>query len=95
METVSPMVPEMDQYELISENSDGEVNESDEEGEFDERKAQEIFDDYMVSLPLDQRRMLDVILTLRGLVSHMCDRTGCKLFKVTTPTNLGQSPKGY
>ena len=36
-------VPEMGQDELISENSDSEVSESDEEGEFDKRKAQEIF----------------------------------------------------
>ena len=29
--------PEMDQDELISENSDGEISESDEEGEFDQQ----------------------------------------------------------
>ena len=34
-------------------------------------------------------------LTLRGLASHICDRTGCSLFKVTTLNNLGPSSKGY
>lgn len=62
VETVTPTAAETDQDKLISENSDGEMKESDVEGEFDEHKAQKIFDDYMVSLPLDQRRMLGVIL---------------------------------
>ena len=50
--TVTPTVPEMDQDNLIRENSDDE-SESNEESQFDE---QEIFDDYMVSLPLDDAR---------------------------------------
>lgn len=60
-ETVTSTVPEMDQDNLTSENSDDE-SESNEESAFDEQKVQEIFDDYMVSLPLDQCRMLGVIL---------------------------------
>ena len=53
--------PVMDQDDLISENSDHE--DSDEDGsEFNDSVAQEIFDDWMVSLRLDQRRMLAVIL---------------------------------
>ena len=38
------------------------ISESDEEGEFDQQKAQEIFDDFVLSLPLEQRRLLGVIL---------------------------------
>ena len=58
---------EMDQDALLSENSDGEVSEGEvsegeEEEEFDQQRAQEIFDDWMVSLRLDQRRMLAVIV---------------------------------
>ena len=51
----------MDQDVLISENSDG-VSESEEEAELDQQKAQELFDDWMVSLRLDQHQMLGVIL---------------------------------
>ena len=51
----------MDQDALISENSDG-VSESEEEAELDQQRAHEIFDEWMVSLRLDQRRMLGVIL---------------------------------
>ena len=62
VEIVPPAEEEMDQDELISENSDSEASESDEEGVFDQQRAQEIFDDYMLSLPLELRRMLGVIL---------------------------------
>ena len=54
-------VPVMDQDDVISENSDHE--DGDEDGsEFDDSKAQKIFDDWMVFLSLNQRRMLAVIL---------------------------------
>ena len=55
METVPPTVLEMDQDDLISENSDSEMSESSE-------GAMTAFDDYMLSLLLEQRRMLAVIL---------------------------------
>ena len=54
--------PVMDQDDLISENSDHEGSDSEEEAEFTQEKAQEIFDEWMVSMRLDQRRMLAVIL---------------------------------
>ena len=47
---------------LISENSDSEVSESDEEGVFNQQRAQETFDDFVLSLPLELRWMLGVIL---------------------------------
>ena len=38
------------------------------------------------------------VLTLEGIikmsVTDLCDSTGWSLFKLTTLTNLGQSPKG-
>ena len=54
--------PVMDQDGLISENSDDDGSESEEEAQFDDERAQEIFDEWMVSLRLDQHRMLAVIL---------------------------------
>ena len=52
----------MDQDALLSENNDSELSEGEEEKEVDQQRAQEIFDDWMVSLRLDQRWMLVVIL---------------------------------
>ena len=43
----------------------------------------------------DRRALNNSVLTLRGLVSQMCDTAGWSLFKLTTLTNLGQSSKGY
>ena len=54
--------PVMDQDGLISENSDDDDSESEEEVQFDDERAQEICDEWMVSLRLDQRRVLAVIL---------------------------------
>ena len=51
----------MDQDVLISENSDSISESKEEEAELDQQKAQELFDDWMASLRLDQRRMLGVI----------------------------------
>lgn len=42
--------------------SDSEYESEPEEGEFDDDKAQSIFDDFMVALPLYYRRMLAVVL---------------------------------
>ena len=52
----------MDQDTLISENSDCASESEDEGAEFDQLKAQELFDEWMVTLRLEQRRMLGVIL---------------------------------
>ena len=54
--------PVMDQDDLINENSDHGSSESEEEAEFDDARAQEIFDNWILSLRLDQRQMLAVIL---------------------------------
>ena len=55
------LATDMDQDALISENSDGDVSKN-QEWEPDQQEAQEIFDDWMMSLRLDQYRMLGEIL---------------------------------
>ena len=52
----------MDQGRMISENSDNDSSDSEEDEEFSGERAQEIFDEWILSLRLDQRRMLSVIL---------------------------------
>lgn len=57
-----------------SENERGDSS-SEEEGEFGEEQAQELFDEFMVSLPLLQRKTLAVLLMTEA-VRHWCRTRG-------------------
>ena len=52
---------EANQDDLISENSHHDRSKSEEEAEFNDMRAQEIFDDWIVSLRLNQCQMLAII----------------------------------
>ena len=61
-----------------SENERGDSS-SEEEGEFGEEQAQELFDDFMVSLPLLQRKTLAVLLMHSFRVRQKLSVTGAAL----------------